>query len=79
MPKDGSIHQKFRKIKVVMTNGAEFETRSTYGGEVLRLDIDTATHPAWTKEASFLNTRASEVAKFNERYAGLSFGTKKGE
>lgn len=76
MAKEGSIHQRFREIKVVMTTGEEFTLRSTYNNNTLRLDIDTATHPAWTKEASFINTRASEVAKFNERYAGLSFGKK---
>ena len=36
------IHPDYHKIKVVMTDGTEFETRSTWGKEndVLKLDID---------------------------------------
>ena len=44
------IHPNYHMIKVVMTNGVEFMTRSTYGedGATLHLDIDPNTHPAWT-------------------------------
>ena len=35
------IHPKYHKIKVVMTDGSEFETRSTWGKEndVMKLDM----------------------------------------
>ena len=41
MKKD--IHPNYHKIKVVMTDGSEFETKSTWGKEndVLKLDIDS--------------------------------------
>ena len=44
------IHPDYHTIKVVMTNGTSFETRSTMGkaGDTLNLDIDPNTHPAWT-------------------------------
>ena len=44
------IHPHYHTIKVVMTDGSEFVTRSTYGseGDKLALDIDPKTHPAWT-------------------------------
>ena len=44
------IHPDYHMIKVVMTDGTEYETRSTWGseGDVMRLDIDPKTHPAWT-------------------------------
>ncbi|MGH6868187.1 MAG: 50S ribosomal protein L31, partial [Methylocella sp.] len=44
------IHPPYHLIKVVMTDGTEFFTRSTYGkaGDTLHLDIDPTTHPAWT-------------------------------
>ena len=47
--KDG-IHPDYHFIKVVMTDGSEYMTRSTYGkeGDTLNLDIDPTTHPAWT-------------------------------
>ena len=44
------IHPDYHEITVVLTDGSEFKTRSTYGsaGDTLRLDIDPKTHPAWT-------------------------------
>ncbi len=40
------IHPDYHFIKVVMTDGTEFLTRSTYGkaGDTLNLDIDPKTH-----------------------------------
>ena len=48
MKKD--IHPNYHKIKVEMTDGTQFETRSTWGkeGEVLKLEIDPKSHAAWT-------------------------------
>jgi len=71
MKKD--IHPDYHNITVKMANGETFETRSTYGkeGDVLQLDVDINTHPAWTGGGSFLNEKAGKVAKFNERFAGL--------
>ena len=45
MKKD--IHPDYHRIKVVMTDGTEFVTYSTYGaeGDTLKLDIDSKTHP----------------------------------
>ena len=45
-----NIHPDYHKIKVVMTDGADFETKSTWGkeGDTLKLDIDSKSHPAWT-------------------------------
>ena len=45
-----SIHPNYHKIKVVMTDGSEFETKSTWGKEndTLKLDIDPKSHFAWT-------------------------------
>ena len=44
------IHPNYHKLKVVMTDGSQFETMSTWGkeGETLKLDIDSISHPAWT-------------------------------
>ena len=72
MAKAESIHKNYRKIKVIFTNGDEFAVESTFSNDVMKLDVDSLTHPAWTKEASFINTKASEVAKFNEKYASIS-------
>lgn len=70
MKKD--IHPSYHEITVVMTDGSEFTTRSTYGnaGDSLRLDIDPKTHPAWTGTHRLVDT-GGQVAKFNKRYSGL--------
>lgn len=49
MPKPG-IHPDYHVIKVQMTDGTVFETRSTWGkeGDTLVLEIDPKSHPAWT-------------------------------
>ncbi len=70
MKKD--IHPDYHEITVVMTDGSEYKTRSTYGkaGASMRLDIDPKTHPAWTGEHRLVDS-AGQVAKFNKRFAGL--------
>lgn len=72
------IHPDYHFIKVVMTDGTEFITRSTYGkvDDQLNLDIDPKTHPAWTGGTQTLMDRGGRVSKFNNKYAGFSFGKK---
>jgi large subunit ribosomal protein L31 len=73
------IHPNYHMIKVVMTNGAEFMTRSTYGeeGATLHLDIDPNTHPAWTGGSQQLVDRGGRLSRFNSRFGGLGMGGKK--
>jgi len=74
MKKD--IHPAYHTIKVVMTDGSSFETRSTYGseGETLNLDIDPNSHPAWNGGQSQALERG-RVSKFNKKFG--AFGLKK--
>ena len=69
-----NIHPNYHKIKVVMTDGSEFETKSTWGKEndTLKLDIDPSSHPAWTGVHRLVDT-AGQLAKFNKRFEGLGF------
>lgn len=71
-------HPNYHMIKVVMTDGTEFMTRSTYGkeGETMNLDIDPKTHPAWTGGSQQLMDRGGRLSRFNSRFSGLSFGKK---
>jgi large subunit ribosomal protein L31 len=66
------IHPEYHEITVVMTDGTEFKTRSTYGsaGDTLRLDIDPKTHPAWTGVHRLIDT-GGQLAKFKKRFQGL--------
>jgi large subunit ribosomal protein L31 len=67
------IHPDYHTIKVVMTNGTEYFTRSTLGkeGDTLNLDIDPTTHPAWTGGSQTMLDRGGRVSRFNNRFAGL--------
>ncbi|WP_174801777.1 50S ribosomal protein L31 [Martelella limonii] len=67
------IHPDYHTIKVVMTDGTEYETRSTWGkeGDVLNLDIDPTSHPAWTGGSQQMLDRGGRVSKFNKRFGGL--------
>jgi len=66
-------HPDYHTIKVIMTDGEEFETRSTWGseGEVLHLDIDPKTHPAWTGGGQQLVDRGGRLSRFNKKFAFL--------
>ena len=70
------IHPDYHMIKVVMTDGTEYETRSTWGaeGDVMRLDIDPKSHPAWTGVRRILDS-GGRVAQFNKRFAVLGVKT----
>jgi large subunit ribosomal protein L31 len=70
------IHPDYHMVKVAMTDGTTFETRSTYGaeGDTLTLDVDPTSHPAWTGGGGRLVDTAGQVAKFNRRFQG--FGLK---
>lgn len=68
MKKD--IHPDYHKITVVMTDGTEYETFSTYGseGERMVLDIDPKTHPAWTGGNAALTDRGGRLSRFKKKF-----------
>ena len=70
MKKD--IHPDYHEITLVMTDGSERKTRSTLGKEddVMRLSVDTLSHPAWTGQQRVLAAEG-QVARFNKRFGAL--------
>jgi large subunit ribosomal protein L31 len=66
------LNPNSHKITVQMTDGTEFETMSTWGkeGDVMKLDIDPKSHPAWTGVTQKLQDKG-RVSKFNKRFANL--------
>jgi large subunit ribosomal protein L31 len=68
MKKD--IHPDYHQIRVVMTDGTEYLTRSTYGkeGDKLHLDIDPKTHPAWTGGGQHLIDRGGRLSRFKTKF-----------
>ncbi len=67
------IHPDYHFIKVVMTDGSEYKTRSTFGkeGDALQLDIDPRTHPAWTGGTQQLMDRGGRVSRFKSKFGSL--------
>jgi large subunit ribosomal protein L31 len=71
MKKD--THPDYHRITVVMTDGTQFDTYSTYGaeGQKLQLDIDPKTHPAWTGGGAHIVDRGGRVSKFKKKFEGF--------
>jgi large subunit ribosomal protein L31 len=72
------IHPDYHTIKIVMTDGSEFITRSTWGkeGDVMHLDIDPKSHPAWTGGQQQMLDRGGRVSRFQKKFAGLGASKK---
>jgi large subunit ribosomal protein L31 len=66
-----AIHPDYHTITVVMTDGTKYETRSTWGkqGDVLQLDVDPKTHPAWVGGINLRKT--GQMEKFANKFAFL--------
>lgn len=73
MKKLADFHPDYHMIKVVQTDGTEFTTYSTYGkeGDVLNLDIDPKTHPAWTGGNQQLMDRGGRLSRFKKKFEGM--------
>ncbi len=73
MKKD--IHPEYHIIDVKMTDGTVVQMKSTWGkeGEMMALDIDPLSHPAWTGGSSRLMDTGGRVSKFKKKYEGLGF------
>ena len=54
-----NLHPNYHTIKVKMTDGTQFETKSTWGseGDVLKLEIDPKSHSAWTGGFNRISTK----------------------
>ncbi len=68
-----NTHPDYHFITVVMTDGTQYQTRSTYGkeGDTLTLDIDSSSHPAWTGGGTKLMDRGGRVSRFKDKFKGF--------
>ncbi len=57
----------YHDVKVICACGNQFETRSTYAGDELHVEICSACHPFYTGKQKILET-ARQVDKFRKRY-----------
>ena len=70
MKKD--IHPNYHTIKVEMTDGTHFETKSTWGseGDILKLEIDPKSHAAWTGKQKLMDM--GRISKFTKKFQNLN-------
>ncbi len=73
------IHPDYHEITVVMTDGTKYQTRSVWGkkGDVMNLDIDPLTHPAW-QGGSGKVIEKGQLSKFENRYGSFLSGSNAG-
>jgi large subunit ribosomal protein L31 len=64
------IHPDYHAITVKMTDGSEFTTRGKEG-DVMHLDIDPKSHPAWTGGQQQLMDRGGRVSRFQKKFSGF--------
>jgi large subunit ribosomal protein L31 len=66
-------HPNYHVVKVVMTDGTEFTTRTTWGkpGDTLHLDVDPKSHPAWTGGQQQLLDRGGRLSRFQKKFSGF--------
>jgi large subunit ribosomal protein L31 len=66
-------HPDYHIVKVIMTDGTEFTTRTTWGkpGDTLHLDIDPKSHPAWTGGQQHLVDRGGRLSRFQKKFSGF--------
>ena len=72
------VHPDYHTITVEMTDGSQFQTRSTWGseGETLKLEIDPISHSAWTGGKQKILDKG-RVSKFNKKFQNFKSETKK--
>ena len=73
-----NTHPDYHKIKVIMTDGSDFETMSTWGkeGDTLKLDIDSKSHAGWTGGTQKILDKG-RVSKFKKKFSNLLSAKKK--
>ncbi len=63
------IHPDYKEVKVVLSDGTEFTTRSTMepSNGVYKSEVDSKNHPFYTDNLKF-QKKADRIDRFNKRY-----------
>jgi large subunit ribosomal protein L31 len=68
-------HPEYHTINIVMTDGTEYQTKSTWGkeGDTMRLDVDCKSHPAWNGGTATI-VEKGQLSKFENKYGSFLSG-----
>ncbi len=68
-------HPDYHTITIKMTDGTTYQTRSCWGkeGDVMNLDIDPLTHPAWQGGTGKVIEKG-QLSKFEKRFGSFMSG-----
>jgi len=61
------IHPEYKTVAISCSCGNTFETKSTYNGDSISLDVCAKCHPFYTGKQKIVDT-AGQVDKFRRRY-----------
>ncbi|MEX0770227.1 MAG: 50S ribosomal protein L31 [Balneolaceae bacterium] len=63
------IHPDYKEIKVIMSDGTEFTTRSTMDTKegVFKSEVDSKNHPFYNENQK-IQKKAGQIDRFNRRY-----------
>ena len=69
------IHPDYHPVTVHCACGNTFETRSTFKGNLIRVEICSNCHPFFTGKQKLVDT-AGRVERFQKKYANKAAATK---
>ena len=61
------IHPDYHNVQVNCACGNKFDTRSTFKGQAIRVEICSNCHPFFTGKQKLIDT-AGRVERFNKKY-----------
>jgi large subunit ribosomal protein L31 len=67
-PMKEGIHPDYHAVKVHCACGNTFDTRSTFKGQMIRVEICSNCHPFFTGKQKLVDT-AGRVERFTKKYA----------
>lgn len=70
------IHPNYKEVEVACSCGNTFHTKSTYGGEVLKVEVCNECHPFYTGKHKIVDTEG-RVDQFRRRYGSMNKQDKK--
>ncbi len=70
------IHPDYHKVQVHCACGNTFDTRSTFKGQAIRVEICSNCHPFFTGKQKLVDT-AGRVERFQKKYADKAAAMKK--